>query len=107
MTGKGAMTVSEMGRLGGRARAKSTTSRQRKRWAALGGTARAERYTAEELRAFAQSAGRRPKLSLSEERRILALIGDGWTHPRVAAKFGISLRTVGRIVRRNRPGGGA
>lgn len=103
MSGKGEMTVSEMGRLGGKARAESTTPRQRKRWAGMGGKARAEMYTAEELRAFAKNAGRRPwKLTPARERRILALVQSGWTHPRVAAKFGISLRTVGRIIARNR-----
>jgi DNA-binding NarL/FixJ family response regulator len=102
MSRKGEMTVREMGRLGGKARAKSTTVRQRKRWSGLGGKARAEKYTAEELRAFAENAGRRPKLSPREEGRILTLLENGWTHPRIAEKFGISLRTLGRIVARNR-----
>jgi DNA-binding NarL/FixJ family response regulator len=102
MSGKGEMTVREMGRLGGKARADKTTPRQRKRWAALGGKARAERHTPEELRAFAENAGRRPKLSPGEERRVLALLAKGWTYHRVAAKFGVSLRTVGRIVTKHR-----
>lgn len=103
MSGKGEMTAREMGSLGGKARAESTTTRQRKRWAGMGGKARAERYTAEELRAFAENAGRRPyKLTPARERRILAFVGKGWTHTRIAAEFGISLRTVGRVVARNR-----
>ena len=105
MSGRGEMTVREMGSLGGKARAESTTPRQRKRWAGMGGKARAARHTPEELRAFAKNAGRRPwKLTLARERRILELLTSGWTHPRVAEKFGISLRTVGRIVKRNREG---
>jgi DNA-binding NarL/FixJ family response regulator len=103
MSAKGEMTVREMGRLGGKARADKTTARQRRRWAGMGGKARAARYTPEELRAFAANAGRRPyKLTPTRERRILQRLGSGWTHPRLAEKFGISLRTVGRIVRQNR-----
>jgi len=55
------------------------------------------------LRAFAANAGRRPyKLTPARERRILQLLERGWTQPRVAQKFKISLRTVARIVKRNR-----
>lgn len=70
--------------------------------ASKGGRARARKYSRDQLRDFAKNAGRRPKLSPGEERRILALVDRGWTHPDVAAKFGISPRTVGRIVARNR-----
>ena len=41
MSGKGEMTVREMGRLGGKARAEKTTAHQRKRWGRMGGKARA------------------------------------------------------------------
>jgi len=103
MSGKGEMTVREMGRLGGKARAEKTTASQRKRWGRMGGKARAALHTPEELRAFAANAGRRPwKLTPARERRILQLLERGWTHLRVAEKFGISLRTVVRIVRRHR-----
>jgi hypothetical protein len=103
MSSKGDMTVREMGRLGGKARAENTTARQRRRWAGMGGKARAGRHTPEELRAFAENSGRRPwKLTPARERRTLQLLESGWTHPRLAEKFGIRPRTVGRIVRRNR-----
>ena len=102
MSRRGEMTAREMGSLGGKARAESTTARQRRRWAGMGGRARAERYSAKELRAFARNAGRRPKLSAGEGRRLLAQVGSGQTHRRLAERFGISLRTVGRIVARTR-----
>jgi len=75
MSGKGEMTVREMGRLGGKARAEKTTAPQRKRWARMGGKARAARHTPEELRALAANGGRRPwKLTPARERRILQLL---------------------------------
>ena len=106
MSGKGSITVSEMGRLGGKARAARTTERQRKRWARQGGKARAERHTPGELRAFAKNAGRKPwKLTPARGRSILTHLAKGWTHPRIAAKFGVSLRTIGRVVARQKPRG--
>jgi hypothetical protein len=106
MSGKGSMTVSEMGRLGGKARAARTTERQRKRWAALGGKARAERHTAEELRAFASDAGRRPyKLVGNALRRLRTMLAAGKSHAEISKRLGLSLRTIGRVVARQRQRG--
>lgn len=47
-----------LGRLGGEARAKTTSPDQRKEWARLGGMARAKRHTKEELSGWAKLGGR-------------------------------------------------
>lgn len=81
----------------------SVAARQRKRRPGIGGEARAEKYSAEESRGLGKNAGRHAwKLTPARERRILALIESGWTHPRVAERFGISLRSVERIIARKR-----
>jgi hypothetical protein len=51
-----------LGKLGGKARAKTTTPEQRKEWAALGGKARAQRHSKAELSKWASKGGR-PKKS--------------------------------------------
>ena len=74
-------------------------------FASMGGKARAARYTPAELRAFAENAGRRPwKITPEVKRRILAMLGQGRTQAEVARRFGMSLRTVGRLKARNREG---
>jgi DNA-binding NarL/FixJ family response regulator len=74
--------------------------------ARLGGLARAKAYTKAQLRAFAKNAGRKPwKLTPTRERSILAHVAKGWTHPRIAAKFQVSLRTIGRVVARQKQRG--
>jgi hypothetical protein len=50
-----------LGKLGGTARADSTTAEQRKEWARLGGLARAKRHTKAELTMWAKMGGR-PKI---------------------------------------------
>ena len=47
-----------LGRLGGEARAITTTSKQRKQWGSLGGQARAARYDKATLSEWAKKGGR-------------------------------------------------
>jgi len=47
-----------LGKLGGTARADSTTAGQRKEWARLGGLARAKRHSKAELSRWAKMGGR-------------------------------------------------
>ena len=60
MSGKNPHAVA-LGRRGGRARVKKTTSAQRKEWARLGGLARAKRHSEKELSKWAKMGGRPPK----------------------------------------------
>jgi hypothetical protein len=50
-----------LGKRGGRARLKKTTSAQRKEWARLGGLSRAKRHSKQELTKWAKMGGRPPK----------------------------------------------
>lgn len=50
-----------LGKRGGKARAKKTTSAQRKEWARLGGLSRAKRHSKQELTKWAKMGGRPPK----------------------------------------------
>jgi hypothetical protein len=64
------MTVREMGRLGGLARAARTTERQRQRWARRGGNARAERHSPEELRASLATPAAAVEVDATEPRPV-------------------------------------
>jgi general stress protein YciG len=50
-----------LGKLGGEARANSTSPEMRKEWARLGGLARAERHSKAELSKWGKKGGRPPK----------------------------------------------
>lgn len=82
--GKKPMTVAEMARMGGRARA--------------------ARYTREQLRDFAKNAGRPAKLDGRARRRLRQLLAAGKSQAECAAELGMSLRTIGRAVARMRAG---
>jgi hypothetical protein len=71
-------TASEMGRRGGRARA--------------------EKYSKRQLKAWAKLAGRKSKLTEKEWARLFAVLEAGKTQAECAREFGISTRTVGRMV---------
>jgi hypothetical protein len=103
MSGKGEMTVREMGRLGGRARAQRYDPKTLGKWARRGGKARAERHTAEELQAFARDAGRPPyKLVGKVLRRLRVMLAAGKSHAEISKRLGVSLRTIGRVVARQK-----
>jgi DNA-binding NarL/FixJ family response regulator len=95
---KKVLTVTEFASMGGKARAARHDAATLSKWARHGGKARAARYTPAELRAFAENAGRRPwKITPEVKRRILAMLGQGRTQAEIAKRFGVSLRTVGRL----------
>ena len=76
------MTVSEMARMGGRARA--------------------ERYSKAQLRAWGKQGGRPPKLTSKKLERMERMLAEGRAHHEIARRFGVSLRTVGRVAARMR-----
>jgi hypothetical protein len=59
----------ELGRLGGLARALSTTAAQRAAWGRLGGLARASNHSREKLAEWARIAGSAPKRRRAERKR--------------------------------------
>jgi hypothetical protein len=71
-------TASEMGRMGGRARA--------------------EKYSKRQLKAWAKLAGRKPKLTGRDWARLFAMLDAGKTQAECAREFGISTRTIGRAL---------
>jgi len=80
--GKKPMTVAEMARKGGRARA--------------------AKYTPEQLADFSKNAGRPAKLDGRARRKLRAVLAAGRTQAECAAELGVSLRTIGRAVARMR-----
>ena len=68
--------------------------------ASMGGRARAAKYSTEQLREFAENAGRPAKLDRAKLKRLLA---TGTTQAECAAILGVSVRTIGRAVARMRP----
>ena len=76
------MTVTEMARMGGRARA--------------------AKYSREQLREFAKGAGRPARLDGRARRKLKALLAVGRSQAECAAELGVSTRTVGRAVARMR-----
>jgi hypothetical protein len=80
--GKKPMTVAEMARMGGRARA--------------------AKYTREQLAEFSKNAGRPPKLDGRARRKLRALLAAGKTQAECAVELGVSVRTVGRVTAKDR-----
>jgi hypothetical protein len=80
--GKKPMTVTEMARMGGRARA--------------------EKHTHEELREFAKDAGRPMKLDRKARRKLEQMLAACMTQAECAAELGVSTRTISRAVARMR-----
>jgi len=78
--GKKPMTVAEMARMGGRARA--------------------AKYTRKQLREFAKGAGRPAKLDGGARRRLRHLLAAGKSQAECAPILGVSVRTIGRVVAR-------
>jgi DNA invertase Pin-like site-specific DNA recombinase len=92
------LTIAEFASMGGKARAARRDAATLSKIAAKGGKARAAKYTTAELRAFAENAGRRPwKITPKVRERILAMLKQERDHTEIAKRFGVSLRTVGRI----------
>jgi hypothetical protein len=79
------MTVAEMARMGGLARAKAHSKVQLRKWGKEGG-----RPVSLDAKALAQ---------------LEALLHRGKSQAECAAVFGVSVRTIGRAVARTRAGG--
>jgi hypothetical protein len=82
--GKKPMTVAEMARMGGLARAKA--------------------YSKAELRAWGKQGGRPPVLDPSGVSRLKKMLAEGKSQTECAKLFGVSLRTIGRTVARIKAG---
>jgi len=70
--------------------------------ARMGGRARAAKYTPEQLARFSRNAGRPLKLDGRARRKLWAMLAAGRSHAECAAELGISVRTIGRVVARMR-----
>ena len=78
--GKKPMTVAEMARMGGIARAKARTKA--------------------EIRAWGKQGGRPASLDGKAIARLRGLLGAGKRQPECATILGVSVRTIGRVVAR-------
>jgi DNA-directed RNA polymerase specialized sigma24 family protein len=88
--------------VGGTRRAELHSSRELGQWAAQGGNARAARYSKRQLRAWSRLGGRPVKLDRQTRANLERQLAKGTSQGEVARMFGISLRTVGRIVARTK-----
>jgi DNA invertase Pin-like site-specific DNA recombinase len=70
--------------------------------ARMGGIARAEAHSKAEVRAWSKLGGRKPKLSEKQWARLFRWCDEGKTQEQCAREFGISTRTVGRYLRQLR-----
>ena len=68
--------------------------------ARMGGRARAAKYSPEQLAEFSKNAGRPPKLDGKAKRRLRAMLAAGKSQTECAADLGLSVRTIGRAVAR-------
>ena len=73
--------------------------------ARMGGRARAAKYTPEQLAEFSKNAGRPAKLDGKARRKLWAMLAVGTSHAECAAEMGVSIRTVGRLVAGRRRSG--
>jgi DNA-binding NarL/FixJ family response regulator len=100
-TKKGEMTVREMGRLGGKARAAKCTPEELSAIGRLGRQALDAKYTHEELCHFQRNAGRPPyELTVKKLERLKRLLKSGWHLGQIAKALGVSTWIVSRHVRR-------
>jgi hypothetical protein len=74
--------------------------------ARMGGIARAQRYSRFQLRKWAKQGGRRPyKLVGNTVRWLGAMLAAGKSHAEISKRLGVSLRTIGRVVARQKQRG--
>ena len=101
--GKGQMTVSEMGKLGGLARAANCTPEQLSAIGRIGYEAALARYSPAE-RGEMLRAQRRPTLKMNEKRiaRIKKLFKAGVPQARIAEMIGVGRPTIARHLRRGK-----
>jgi len=68
--------------------------------ARMGGIARAKAHTKAALRAWGRQGGRPPRFNAKAFARLEALLRQGKSQPECAKVLGVSLRTIGRAVAR-------
>ena len=68
--------------------------------ARMGGRARAERHSKAEIRRWGRLGGRPSKLDRKALARLQTLLGQGKSQAECARLLGVSVRTVGRAVAR-------
>jgi len=101
--GKGDMTVSEMGKLGGLARAAKCTSEQLSAIGRHGYELGLAKYSSAELREMLRSR-RRPRVKLDDKKiaRIKQLFKSGVPQARLADVFGVARPTIARHLHRGK-----
>ena len=72
--------------------------------ASMGGRARAKTYSKAQLRKWGKEGGRPPKVDRKGLARLKGLLAAGKTHAECASLLGVSVRTVGRAVARVKRG---
>jgi DNA-binding NarL/FixJ family response regulator len=45
-----------------------------------------------------EKRGRKPSLTAEEMREVIRLDAEGWTYEKIAGRFGLTKRTIGKIV---------
>jgi transposase len=70
--------------------------------ARMGGVARAKQYNKAQLRAWGKKGGRPPRLTPKQREWVVRMLDQGRPHDEIAQRFGVSLRTVGRLVAQER-----
>jgi len=66
--------------------------------ARMGGIARAKAHSKADLRAWGKKGGRPHKLDKKARMRLERLLAGGKSHAECAKSLGVSLRTIGRFV---------
>jgi DNA invertase Pin-like site-specific DNA recombinase len=66
--------------------------------ARMGGIARAKAHTKAELRAWGKEGGRPNRLDPKALSRLRRLLSKGKTHAECATRLGVSVRTIGRLM---------
>jgi hypothetical protein len=68
--------------------------------ARMGGLARAKAHSKAEIRAWGKQGGRPPVLDPRGVSRLKKMLAEGKSQAECATTFGVSVRTIGRVVAR-------
>jgi DNA invertase Pin-like site-specific DNA recombinase len=79
--------------------AKELTQRE---MASMGGKALAKKYGKRQRRTWGRRGGRPAKLTSKKLERMKQDLAEGHPHNEIAGRFGVSLRTVGRVAAKMR-----
>jgi hypothetical protein len=72
--------------------------------ARMGGLARAKAYSKGQIRAWGKLGGRAPKITGKALSRLPGLVAEGKSQAECASALGVSVRTIGRAVARIKRG---